>query len=100
MERRSIDANVVRGFVASNRHNSITAHYYLLMKKVQKDPSLLQQLQDRPKNLVVRNESPLIYRPIGHRGPQTIIVRRENSQGRDASLDASAIVNTLVEANR
>jgi 5'-AMP-activated protein kinase catalytic alpha subunit len=55
MERRSIDPKVVRGFITSNRHNSITAHYYLLKKKVEKDPNILLQLQDKPKNIIVRN---------------------------------------------
>lgn len=48
-------ASQIRNYVISNRHNHITAYYYLLKRKVDSDPESL--FRD------VRSDSPLIFRP-------------------------------------
>lgn len=35
------DPAQIRNYIANNRHNNITAYYYLLMKKALKNPKIL-----------------------------------------------------------
>ena len=35
------DANQIKNYIANNRHNHVTAFYYLLKKKAEKNPSIL-----------------------------------------------------------
>ena len=39
MHRKGLDSNTVRSYVLDNRHNSMTAYYYLLKHKIDRDPS-------------------------------------------------------------
>ena len=43
MEKIGIDPAQIRNYVANNRHNHITAHYYLMKNKLEKDPAFLQE---------------------------------------------------------
>lgn len=102
MESRGIDPNLVKNFVLSNRHNSLTAHYYLLKKKMEKDPTILKKITLTSRSN--RSDSPLIYRPNTRINQQLVVPPREKSQSRnqtrDDSFNASRIINSLVAANK
>lgn len=42
MASNGIDMNQIKNYVPNNRHNHITAYYYLLKKKAEKQPSILE----------------------------------------------------------
>jgi hypothetical protein len=48
----------ITNYIATNRHNHITAHYYLLKHKTDMNPSLLESVNPNP-----RSDSPLIFKP-------------------------------------
>jgi hypothetical protein len=43
MEKFSIDPTQAKNYVINNRHNHVTALYYLLKIKADRDPSFLQE---------------------------------------------------------
>lgn len=62
MQKHGLDPLQIRNYVTNNRHNHITAFYYLLKKKAERDPSILQEERE-PAPVEKRSESPIIYRP-------------------------------------
>lgn len=48
----------ITNYIATNRHNHITAYYYLLKNKTDNNPALLESVNPNP-----RSDSPLIYKP-------------------------------------
>jgi hypothetical protein len=53
-----IDTTQITNYIATNRHNHITAYYYLLKNKTNNNPALLESVNSNP-----RSDSPLIYKP-------------------------------------
>jgi hypothetical protein len=53
-----MEAAQINNYIATNRHNHVTAHYYLLKNKTDNNPELLEST-----NLNPRSDSPLIYKP-------------------------------------
>ncbi len=99
MRGKGIDENIVRDYVRNNRHNRLTAYYYLMKKAIEKDPLIVKKMPSQ-LHQSRRSESPLIYRP-DIRIPQAMVVHpREKSKSRDQSFNASSIINSLIEANR
>jgi hypothetical protein len=41
MQKSNLEPNQIKNYVINNRHNHITAYYYLLEKKAEKDPQIL-----------------------------------------------------------
>jgi len=62
-----MDPAQIKNYVSNNRHNHITAFYYLLKKKMEREPTFLKEETQRPTTTepssIRRSDSPLIYRP-------------------------------------
>ena len=58
MHRAGHDPTQVKNYVSNNRHNHVTAHYYLLIKKAEKDPSILNQNNQPPPQVKPKIGSP------------------------------------------
>jgi hypothetical protein len=43
MQKQGTDATQAKLYISNNRHNQVTALYYLLKIKVERDPSYLQE---------------------------------------------------------
>lgn len=43
MQKHGVDPAQIKNYVTNNRHNHITAFYYLLKKKAEKEPSILEE---------------------------------------------------------
>jgi hypothetical protein len=41
MQKLSVDVSQVKNYIINNRHNQITAYYYLLKIKAERDPNFL-----------------------------------------------------------
>jgi len=65
MAKDNLDSNQIKSYVTNNRHNYITAYYYLLKKKAELNPSILnyESSPAKPHQSQSRGESPLIFRP-------------------------------------
>ena len=103
MKEKGYDPTTVRNYVSSNRHNNVTAFYYLFKKQLEKDPSLFVEKNVNKNHAEVkRSDSPLIYRPEFKKAP--VVVFREKKKvdvnsSQDNSMNATAIVRCL-EANK
>lgn len=78
MEKHNIDPVQARTYIINNRHNQVTAFYYLLKIKGERDPAFFQEeipssIKQLPENSKIasektegrerRDESPVIFRP-------------------------------------
>lgn len=58
MAKEGMNPIQIRNYIANNRHNQITSHYYLLKKKME----VFQSKVD--KDLAYsRSDSPILYKP-------------------------------------
>jgi hypothetical protein len=73
MQSKGYNPTMIRNNIINNRHNSLTAHYYLLQKKTQSDPSLLKQPEASISIQIKRSDSPLVYRPAFITTPVTVV---------------------------
>ena len=108
MKRMGVTAetNQIKNYISNNRHNHVTSFYYLLKKKAEKNPSILQ-----PDKEEKRSNSPLIYKPE-HKKDYFVPTKRpstttNNNTNKDKdttrvndSFNASKIVSSLVYANK
>ena len=82
----------IANYVTTNRHNHVTAYYYLLKNKTDKNPALLEASNP---------SSPLIYKP---ELKKEFYIPKKAQQAKDSkindSFNASTIVSSLVEANK
>jgi len=62
MESKGADSAQIKNLLINNRHNHITAHYYLLRNKIEKNALFAKEFQERLRNSR-KSDSPLIYRP-------------------------------------
>ena len=102
MRDKGFDPTTVRNYVSSNRHNNITAFYYLLNKQLEKDPSLyVEKNVNKNHAEVKRSDSPLIYRPEFKKAPVVVFKKKkiDVNSSQDNSMNATAIVRSL-EANK
>ena len=58
LTRNGYEAGQVRTYVANNRHNHITAHYYLLKKKAEREPAVLTPGSPPKPSKPIANSSP------------------------------------------
>lgn len=108
MEKHDFDPVQTRTYVMNNRHNHITAAYYLFQKKIEKEPKVKPEPSEpsteKGKKQRDREESPLIYRPdkkAEYYIPQnTKKVREQKDTSKNDSINASNIISSLVEANK
>jgi hypothetical protein len=103
MQKHGIEPAQIKNYVSNNRHNHITAFYYLLKKKAEKEPAILEE--EREAQVEKRSDSPLIYRPEQKKEyyiPQKKVGVSDNKDNsrRDDSFNASNIVSSLLEANK
>ena len=94
------DVAQIKNYIVNNRHNHITAFYYLLKKKAEKNPGILQ-----PEREEKRSNSPLIYKPEQKKDffmpfKKTTTTNDKNTTKVNDSFNASKIVSSLVEANK
>jgi hypothetical protein len=112
MEKQGMDGTQIRNYVANNRHNHVTAYYYLLKKKADKDPTFLadepkatppEPIQPQLEKVEKRSDSPLIYRPEQKKEyyipPKKVQENKDTSRNND-SFNVSSIISSLVEANK
>jgi 5'-AMP-activated protein kinase catalytic alpha subunit len=101
MAKDGLDPHQIKSYVASNRHNYITAYYYLLKKKAEIDPSVLNY-EPSPTKSHSRGESPLIYRPDHKRDgfiPQKKVDGKEKANI-SRTNDSFDIASSLAEAHK
>lgn len=58
-----MESSQIRNYIINNRHNQITAFYYLLKKKAEKNPSIIQSDTKPQEKEEKRSNSPLMYKP-------------------------------------
>lgn len=110
MEKQGLDGAQIRNYVANNRHNHITAYYYLLKKKAEKDPTFLADEPKatpepvQPEKAEKRSDSPLIYRPEQKKEyyipPKKPVPENKDTSRNNDSFNVSSIISSLVEANK
>ena len=109
--RAGVDVAQARGYIEQNRHNQVTAHYYLLKIKAERDPTIKAEVEgaveERKKTgekvRERREESPIIYRPEGRQDyfiPGRRAAGREKDTPKNDSMNVSNIITSLVEANK
>jgi 5'-AMP-activated protein kinase catalytic alpha subunit len=104
LQKYSIEMSQARTYIINNRHNQVTAFYYLLKIKSERDPSFQLEEPKSESKVEKREESPLIYRPDAKKDyyiPIKKPVPRENKDNsKNDSMNVSNIISSLVEANK
>jgi hypothetical protein len=86
-----MEAAQIANYISTNRHNHITAYYYLLKNKTDNNPALLETTSNP------RSNSPLVYKP---EVKKEFYIPKKTQQTKDSkindSFNASTIVSSLV----
>ena len=104
LQKYSIEMSQARTYIINNRHNQVTAFYYLLKIKSERDPSFQLEEPKSESKVEKREESPLIYRPDAKKDYYIPIKKPAPKENKDSSkndsMNVSNIISSLVEANK
>lgn len=98
LQKYSIEMSQARTYIINNRHNQVTAFYYLLKIKSERDPSFQLEEPKSESKIEKREESPLIYRPDAKKDYYIPIKKPAPKENKDNSKNDSMNVSNIISS--